>query len=602
MKRIFTLLVSAFLFTMVMGQAPTGVIKKASVAPIIDGEIDAVWKDANVYNIDKAFTGETPTLGASGTTTWQALWDAKGIYILIKVNDDIWAPAYGAANSYVYDKIEIYFNTNYTLIDHKGPQTDGNGGGNGHYQFAPDPVKDSINTGKPNSTNGNGSRYAYKVTDPKYQAEFFIPFSKLLDGTGIVVDKTAPIGFDISISDNDIPAPGGVRKRAVWANVGTIAESWVNMDDCGTITLDGAVADILVEKITLTPGKITTDNGTLQMTAAILPANATSQLVKWTVTNGTGKATISPTGLLKAIENGTVTVKAAATDASSFESTAVVTITGQIINKFDVWNNYNLIQNWNFDTNVTGWGNYVDAANMVQPTVAPVAVNGIAVMQVGVSTVATEVPPAPWHYQFNQQGFNAEPNVPYTLSFKSFATGDAPAIVDFESASGIIPTNGGDQYNRYGASTDAGNIGGRSEWNYTITTKPTWFTFHVIFDKIIPTTIQKVQFMYSLSNSTISMDSVLLVKDTEFALRNITAAKTLATSINKVYPNPVGNGNTLYVELSSVNSKVAIYNAIGQKLMEKVATKNLVQFDVSSLRKGMYFVKLSDGTTQKFVT
>ncbi|MGE5448073.1 MAG: T9SS type A sorting domain-containing protein, partial [Bacteroidales bacterium] len=70
-------------------------------------------------------------------------------------------------------------------------------------------------------------------------------------------------------------------------------------------------------------------------------------------------------------------------------------------------------------------------------------------------------------------------------------------------------------------------------------------------------------------------------------------------SITNVYPSPVTN--TLHVDLTAVNSKVAVYNAIGQKLMEKTATGNKVTFDVSSLRRGMYFVKLEDGTTKKFV-
>ena len=601
MKRIFTLFVSAFFFTMVMGQVPTGVIKKATVAPVIDGEIDAVWADANVYNIDKPYTGETPTIGASGTSTWQALWDAKGIYLLVTVNDNVWAPAYGAASTYLYDHPEIYFNANFDLLDGKGPQADGNGGGNGHHQFAPNPIKDSISGGVASSTSANGAKFCFKVTDPSYVVEYFFPFTRITDNQGIEVDQTGTIGFDVTICDNDIAAPGGVRNRAVWANVGANGESWVNMNDCGTVTLEGAVAGILVDKITVAPATITTDNGTAQMVPTITPVDATNQTLKWTIENGTGKATISATGLVTAIENGTVTVKADATDGNFAQGTAVVTITGQILNKYDVWNSYNLLKNWSFDTDVAGWGNYVDNGNMVAPVAAPVSVDGVAVMEVGLSTVATEVPPAAWHYQFLQQGFSADPNVPYTLYFKTWATSDAPAVVDFESASGITPALGGDQYVRYGASSDPGNVAGRSEWNYTITTVPTWFTYHVTFDQIIATTIQKVQFMYSLSNATISMDSVLIVKDTEFALRNITAAKTLATSFNKVYPNPVGSGNTLYVELSSMSAKVSIYNALGQKLMEKVATGNLAKFDVSSLQKGMYFVRLSDGTTQKFV-
>ena len=57
---------------------------------------------------------------------------------------------------------------------------------------------------------------------------------------------------------------------------------------------------------------ITVDNGTLQMSAHIDPHDATDQSVVWSVTNGTGSATISATGLLTAVSDGTVTVKATA--------------------------------------------------------------------------------------------------------------------------------------------------------------------------------------------------------------------------------------------------------------------------------------------------
>jgi hypothetical protein len=65
------------------------------------------------------------------------------------------------------------------------------------------------------------------------------------------------------------------------------------------------------------------------MSAAVLPATA-SQTVTWSVTNGTGSATVSTGGLLTAAANGTVTVSAAATDGSGVTGTLVITISGQI--------------------------------------------------------------------------------------------------------------------------------------------------------------------------------------------------------------------------------------------------------------------------------
>jgi hypothetical protein len=40
---------------------------------------------------------------------------------------------------------------------------------------------------------------------------------------------------------------------------------------------------------------------------------------------------------------------------------------------------------------------------------------------------------------------------------------------------------------------------------------------------------------------------------------------------------------------------------VGQKLMEKTANGTVAKFDVANLRKGMYFVRFTDGTSEKFV-
>lgn len=74
---------------------------------------------------------------------------------------------------------------------------------------------------------------------------------------------------------------------------------------------------------------INTPLGTLQMSAAIAPANATIQTVFWTVIPGTGTASISASGLLTATTNGDVTVKALANDGSGIFGTKVITLSNQ---------------------------------------------------------------------------------------------------------------------------------------------------------------------------------------------------------------------------------------------------------------------------------
>jgi len=77
--------------------------------------------------------------------------------------------------------------------------------------------------------------------------------------------------------------------------------------------------------------EITTDGGTLQMYAFLLPVDVTFNAVTWSVFNGTGSATISDSGLLTATGNGTVTVRATAADASGQFGELVITISNQVV-------------------------------------------------------------------------------------------------------------------------------------------------------------------------------------------------------------------------------------------------------------------------------
>jgi len=76
---------------------------------------------------------------------------------------------------------------------------------------------------------------------------------------------------------------------------------------------------------------INTYNGTLQLNAAVSPSNATNKSVTWSIANGRGQATINSAGLVSAIDNGTVTARATATDGSGIYGTLFITITNQIV-------------------------------------------------------------------------------------------------------------------------------------------------------------------------------------------------------------------------------------------------------------------------------
>ncbi len=93
-------------------------------------------------------------------------------------------------------------------------------------------------------------------------------------------------------------------------------------------TLAGAVTNVNVTGGALT---ITTPGGTLQMAAEVLPVTVVDKSVVWSVIPGTGSAAISTGGLLTAVSNGTVTIKATSNAHSGIFGECVVTITAQVV-------------------------------------------------------------------------------------------------------------------------------------------------------------------------------------------------------------------------------------------------------------------------------
>jgi hypothetical protein len=91
-------------------------------------------------------------------------------------------------------------------------------------------------------------------------------------------------------------------------------------------------SNILVTGITVTGNggatTITTAGGSLQMSAAVVPANATDNTYTWSV-DKTTVAIIYAAGLLTAVSNGSVVVTATANDGSGVKGTATVTVSGQ---------------------------------------------------------------------------------------------------------------------------------------------------------------------------------------------------------------------------------------------------------------------------------
>lgn len=78
------------------------------------------------------------------------------------------------------------------------------------------------------------------------------------------------------------------------------------------------------------PAEISIPGGSLQLTAAVFPSVA-SQAVEWTVIPQTGNASISPTGLITALENGVVSAVATSVQDNTVSASIEITISGQAV-------------------------------------------------------------------------------------------------------------------------------------------------------------------------------------------------------------------------------------------------------------------------------
>ena len=88
-----------------IGQPLSAAAYKISEAPVIDGNIDDCWRQAEAVDVNKYTMGKD---GAYGTA--KALWDKDYIYFMIEVNDKNLSKA--NASAYEQDTVEIFFDEN----------------------------------------------------------------------------------------------------------------------------------------------------------------------------------------------------------------------------------------------------------------------------------------------------------------------------------------------------------------------------------------------------------------------------------------------------------------------------------------------------------
>jgi len=162
---------------------------------------------------------------------------------------------------------------------------------------------------------------------------------------------THSVVLDPQFIDNENLAPKnrldyGINVGEEWSTGLSTTATWVagisptTTDQNGTWQVGARIhKGTLVTTIRVTAAGgdtiIDTQNGTLQLSAEVLPDYATDRTLTWSITNNTGKAEINSSGLVTALQNGSVTAKATANDGSGIFGTLNLTISNQIIPAVD---------------------------------------------------------------------------------------------------------------------------------------------------------------------------------------------------------------------------------------------------------------------------
>jgi len=263
------------------------VVTAGGIPPVINSQNGSLQLSAIVL---PANAGNTAVLWTLGQGSGQATVSANGLVTAIS-NGTIWVIATSVSNPAVSDSIQITINQVIPVASIM-VHTQGN-------------IPAVIN-----SLSGTLQMVADVL--PANASDQRVNWS-IVNGTGSASISVS--GLVTAITDG-----------TVWAKAVSVANP--SLKDSMLINIQQLipVASIIVRTQGNVPALITTQGGTLQMVADVLPVNATDQRVNWSITNGSGTASISASGLVTALTNGTVYAKAVSVANPSLTDSMLINI------------------------------------------------------------------------------------------------------------------------------------------------------------------------------------------------------------------------------------------------------------------------------------
>lgn len=336
------------------------------------------------------------------------------------------------------------------------------------------------------------------------------------------------------------------------------------------------------------PAMITTNGGTLQMMATVLPATA-PQTVTWSIVPGTGTATISAAGLVTAQTNGTVWAKAVSTADISKKDSMQITLSNQVVPVTSVA----VATQGGVPATITTGAGTLQMTSTVLPAAAPQTVTWSIVPGTGTATIsATGLVTAQtdgivWAKAVSTADASKKDSLELTLTNQ---TSVATVVSVSVSVQGGLPA---------AISTNAGTL------QMTSTVLPANATQTVTWS-IVPgtgmATISGSGLVTAQTNGTVWAKAVSTVEPAIFDSLQILISNQgtglndlFASGAVTVYPNPVSN--EIHIDFQSWNAEpfnVSIVNLLGQELYQaKIDNKKTVH-NIANLASGIYILNVND--------
>ena len=216
-------------------------VREAAQPPVIDGVQEGLWSGAGVYKTGNVIY--SPVFSeADFSASYRALWDAKNLYVLVNVTDDVLKN--DSEEFYLDDAVEVFIDAdNSKSADY----------GDNDYQYFFEWAEANPRMGETRHSRTDGVEFAVGRADAGYRVEIKFPWATL----GVTPSVGTKIGLDVHVNDDD---DGGERDtKLTWR--GKEDNAWQMPSVLGTAELAGLIAQWSFDESTGSIAADTSGNG-----------------------------------------------------------------------------------------------------------------------------------------------------------------------------------------------------------------------------------------------------------------------------------------------------------------------------------------------------